>query len=72
MARAVLSEFECDCGHVSPFGFGTVRECADRSPEKPVLLADSEPEEHTIVFRGGRAVQINCPRLEKVALPTAI
>jgi len=71
MAQAVLSEFECDCGHVSPFGFGTIRECENRSWRKEVLLADSEPEEHTIVFRGGRAVQINCPRLGEVVLPMA-
>ena len=71
MARVVLSDFECDCGHVSPFSFGTIRECEERSQKKPVLLADSEPEEHTIVFRGGRAVQIDCPRLVKVALAMA-
>ena len=68
MARVFLSDFECDCGHISSFCFGTVTECEARSRQKPVLLADSEADEHTIVFRGGRAIQIDCPRLGKVPL----
>jgi hypothetical protein len=43
------SSFECDCGHQSDFFENTVREMKAMSQKKKVYLADSAPEEHTIV-----------------------
>src|SRR4029434_1413699 len=52
------SSFECDCGHQSDFSERTVRELKAMSQKKRVYLADSAPEEHTIVFYRGKMVAI--------------
>jgi len=56
------SSFECDCGHQSDFSERTVRELKAMSQKKKVYLADSAPEEHTIVFYRGKMVAIQCPK----------
>jgi hypothetical protein len=56
------SSFECDCGHQSHFFENTVRELKAMSQRKKVYLADSAPEEHTIVFYRGKLVEIQCPK----------
>src|SRR2546428_7968341 len=56
------SSFECDCGHQSDFSERTVRELKAMSQKKKVHLADSAPEEHTIVFYRGKMVEIQCPK----------
>jgi hypothetical protein len=56
------SSFECDCGHQSDFFENTVREMKAMSQKKKVYLADSAPEEHTIVFYRGKMVEIQCPK----------
>jgi hypothetical protein len=56
------SSFECDCGHQSDFFENTVREMKTMSQKKKVYLADSAPEEHTIVFYRGKMVDIQCPK----------
>ena len=56
------SSFECDCGHQSDFFENTVREAKAMSQKKKVYLADSAPEEHTIVFYRGKMVEIQCPK----------
>ena len=56
------SSFECDCGHQSHFFENTVRELKAMSQRKKVYLADSAPEEHTIVFYRGKLVEIQCPQ----------
>jgi len=45
------SSFECDCGHQSAFSERTVRDLKAMSQKKKVYLADSAPEEHTIVLK---------------------
>src|SRR6266568_1491896 len=61
------SSFECDCGHQSDFFENTVREMKAMSQKKKVYLADSAPEEHTIVFYKGKMVAIQCPTHPQVA-----
>src|SRR2546428_5009782 len=56
------SSFACDCGHQSDFFENTVREMKAMSQKKKVYLADSAPEEHTIVFYRGKMVEIQCPK----------
>src|SRR5437867_4101195 len=56
------SSFACDCGHQSDFFENTVREMKAMSQKKKVYLADSAPEEHTIVFYRGKLVEIQCPK----------
>ncbi len=56
------SSFECDCGHQSDFFENTVRDMKAMSQKKKVYLADSAPEEHTIVFYRGKMVEIQCPK----------
>ena len=56
------SSFECDCGHQSHFFENTVRELKAMSQKKKIYLADSAPEEHTIVFHRGKLVEIQCPK----------
>jgi hypothetical protein len=56
------SSFECDCGHQSDFFENTVKEMKAMSQKKKVYLADSAPEEHTIVFYRGKLVEIQCPK----------
>ena len=55
------SSYECDCGHQSDFFENTIREAKARSRKKKIFLADSAPEEHTIVFYRGEMVEILCP-----------
>ena len=57
------SSFRCDCGHESHFSERTVREMRQMSRRRRQLLMDSETDEHTIEFEGGRAVAVICPRL---------
>lgn len=63
--RLIPSSFECDCGHQSHFGEGTVRELEmdSRRGRKLIHLLDSEANEHAIEFRNGRATAIICPQL---------
>src|SRR6266567_3569782 len=56
------SSFECDCGHQSDFFENTVTEMKAMSQKKKVYLADSAPEEHTIVLYRGKMVEIQCPK----------
>src|SRR6266568_9002529 len=56
------SSFVCDCGHQSDFFENTIREMKAMSQKKKVYLADSAPEEHTIVFYRGKLVEIQCPK----------
>ena len=56
------SSFECDCGHQSDFFENTIRDMKAMSHKKKVYLADSAPEEHTIVFHKGEMVEIQCPK----------
>jgi hypothetical protein len=56
------SSYECDCGHRSEFSERTIREIKQMSLRKPVRLADSEKEEHVILFRGGRMIAVLCPK----------
>ena len=59
MPKAIFpSSFACDCGHQSHFFEHTVRELKAMSQKKMVYLADSAPEEHTIVFHRGKLVEI--------------
>jgi hypothetical protein len=55
------SSYRCDCGHESHFFEGTIREMKEMSRKKKVRLADSEPDEHVIVFYRGEMVEIRCP-----------
>jgi len=52
------SSFECDCGHQSDFSEHTVRDMKAMSQKKKVYLADSEPEEHTIVFSSSPSLRL--------------
>src|SRR2546427_11259815 len=56
------SSFEWDWGHKSDFFEHTVRDMKAMSQKKKVYLADSAPEEHTIVFYRGKMVEIQCPK----------
>src|SRR2546426_12694131 len=56
------ASFECDCGHQSDFSENSVREMKAMSQKKKVYLADSAPEEHTIVLHRGKLVEIQCPK----------
>ena len=56
------SSYLCDCGHQSDFFEHTIREAKAMSQKKKVYLADSAPEEHTIVFYRGKMVAIQCPK----------
>jgi hypothetical protein len=56
------SSYLCDCGHQSDFFENTIREAKAMSQKKKVHLADSAPEEHTIVFYRGKMVEIQCPK----------
>src|SRR5262249_239519 len=56
------SSYLCDCGHQSDFFENTIREAKTMSQRKKVYLTDSAPEEHTIVFNGGKMVKIKCPK----------
>jgi hypothetical protein len=55
------SSYECDCGHQSHFFENTIREAKTTSRKKEVRLADSEPDEHVIVFYRGEMTEIICP-----------
>jgi hypothetical protein len=66
MARRLsISGFECDCGHQSLFGIGTVREMEADSlrRRKTMELWDSSHEDHAVEFVGGQAVAMICPKL---------
>src|SRR5262245_47847076 len=56
------SSFQCDCGHQSDFVERIVRDLRAMSQKNKVYLADSVPEEHTIVFYRGKLVEIQCPK----------
>jgi hypothetical protein len=55
------SSYLCDCGHMSNFFENTIREAKAESHKHKVWLADSEPDEHTIVFYKGEMIDIICP-----------
>lgn len=55
------SSYECDCGHLSRFFENTVREAKRMSHRRKILLKDSEPDEHSIVFHRGEMIEILCP-----------
>jgi hypothetical protein len=59
-----FSSFECDCGHLSHFSENTVREMKAKSMNREVLLGDSEPDEHTIVFESGKMIAVLCSKKE--------
>ncbi len=64
------SSFVCDCGHQSEFSEGTVNEMKRMSRSKEVRLGDGcAPEEHIIVFRGGKMIDIRYP-LRKPGITT--
>src|SRR5215813_2763840 len=56
------SSYLCECGRQSDFFENTIREAKAMSQKKKVYLADSAPEEHTIVFYRGKMVAIQCPK----------
>jgi hypothetical protein len=56
------SSYQCDCGHISHFSENTIREIRQRSHKRKMYLADSELEEHTIVFYKGEMIDILCPK----------
>jgi len=63
MPREIFpSSYECDCGHHSDFSENTIKAMKSMSQKKKVYLADSSPEEHTIVFYKGKMVDILCPK----------
>jgi hypothetical protein len=63
MPREIFpSSYECDCGHQSHFFVNTIIEAKQMSLKKQLHLGDSEVDEHIIVFRDGRMVDILCPR----------
>jgi hypothetical protein len=55
------SSYLCDCGHVSHFCENTIREAKEMSKKRVIRLLDSAEEEHTIVFSGGKLVDIILP-----------
>ena len=55
-----FSSYECDCGHQSHFFENTIREAKTISHKRTVHLCDSEADEHTIVFKHGKMVEILC------------
>jgi hypothetical protein len=57
-----FSSYECDCGHRSHFFENTIKEAKAISQKRPVHLGDSEADEHIIVFKQGKMVEILCPR----------
>ena len=57
-----FSSYECDCGHQSHFFENTIREAKAMSHKRTVRLGDSEADEHTIVFKHGKMVEILCSR----------
>ena len=66
MARELVpSSYECDCGHQSQFAERTIREMKADSHCRPQRIADSEPDEHMIVFHHGKMVEIIRPKLER-------
>ncbi len=68
------SSFECDCEHQLDFCEGTVNEMKRKSRSKEVRLGDAHgSQEHFIVFRDGKMVDIQCPkqRQKKIARNTS-
>ena len=64
MAKELVpSSYQCDCGHQSNFFERTIREMKADSHRRPERIADSEPNEHIIVFHRGKMVEIQCPTL---------
>ena len=63
--RRVPSSFICDCGHQSHFAEGTVSEMMADSlrRRKPMLLLDSERDEHAVEFLRGKTTAMICPKL---------
>ena len=62
-----FSSYECDCGHQSHFFENTIREAKAISHKRTVHLGDSEADEHTIVFKHGKMVEILCSRTDSQA-----
>jgi hypothetical protein len=64
MAREIFpSSYECDCGHQSHFFTRTIREMKADSPRRRERIADSELDEHLIVFHHGKVLEVICPTL---------
>ena len=59
------SSFECDCGHQLDFFESTVQEMEVMSQKKKVQLGDHT--DHTVVFFGGKMVDMICPNKKKSA-----
>jgi hypothetical protein len=59
-----FSSYECDCGHQSHFFANTIKEAKTMSQRRTVRLGDSEVDEHTIVFKHGKMVEILCPKTD--------
>ena len=59
-----FSSYECDCGHQSHFFENTINEVKAMSHKRTVHLGDSEADEHTIVFKQGKMIEILCPRMD--------
>ena len=59
------SSFECDCGHKSHFFERTIGEMQTDSRRRrtPILLGDSDADEHAIEFENGRATAVICSKL---------
>jgi hypothetical protein len=60
-----LSSYQCECGHISHFFESTAKAMKSMSMKKKVFLADSTPDEHTIVFYKGKASSVLCPHTKK-------
>jgi 2-polyprenyl-6-methoxyphenol hydroxylase-like FAD-dependent oxidoreductase len=56
------SSYVCDCGSESHFFENTIREMKQMSKRKRVALCGDH--NHTIIFKGGKAVEIRCPKGE--------
>ena len=65
MPKEILfSSYLCDCGHQIDFCENTVSKVKQKSKRKRQWLMEScadRPEEHVVVFDGGKMVDILCP-----------
>ena len=69
MAKTIFpSSYECNCGHESHFFEGTIWDMQkmSRNNKKEVVLADDN--DHKIIFKGGVAVAVVCPKLGECSL----
>ena len=59
------SSYRCNCGHVSHFAEGTVREMERKSQKRRQLLEDSAGDAHSIEFAGSLLKQLTQTRVLK-------